>query len=64
MRPLQGRCCGFESRLPLKFVAVIAQLVERILGKDEVPSSNLGNSSNDEGGDYALFGVFSYIGFN
>ena len=25
--------------------AVIAQLVERILGKDEVPSSNLGNSS-------------------
>ena len=26
--------------------AVIAQSVERILGKDEVPSSNLGNSSN------------------
>ena len=41
----EGR--GFESRLPLSRndVAVIAQLVERILGKDEVPSSNLGNSS-------------------
>ena len=26
--------------------AAIAQQVERILGKDEVPSSNLGSSSN------------------
>ena len=28
--------------------AVIAQQVERILGKDEVPGSNPGNSSKDD----------------
>jgi hypothetical protein len=31
---------GFESRLPLS-VALVAQLAERILGKDEVISSTL-----------------------
>ena len=31
---------GFESRLPLG-IALVAQLVERILGKDEVISSTL-----------------------
>ena len=43
----EGR--GFESRFPLHYLALqnksrqalIAQLVERILGKDEVTSSNL-----------------------
>jgi hypothetical protein len=29
----------------MKILAAIAQLVERVLGKDEVPSSNLGGSS-------------------
>ena len=44
---------GFKSHLGRQspaflrgdLYAVIAQSVERILGKDEVPSSNLGNSS-------------------
>ena len=31
-----------QSKIPF---AAIAQKVERILGKDEVPSSNLGSSS-------------------
>ena len=40
--------------------AVIAQSVERILGKDEVPSSNLGNSSKKACNpkDYRLFYIF------
>ena len=33
--PFQGGCCEFESHHPLDY-AQIAQLVERILGKDEV----------------------------
>ncbi len=33
--------CGFESRLPLLKNALVAQSAERILGKDEVISSNL-----------------------
>ncbi len=40
----QAECREFESRLPLH-VAAIAQLVERVLGKDEVASSNLVGSS-------------------
>ena len=36
----QAECRGFESRLPLQ-VAAIAQLVEHVLGKDEVTSSIL-----------------------
>jgi hypothetical protein len=35
----EGR--GFESRLPLLFLAEVAQSVERILGRDEVASSIL-----------------------
>ena len=35
----------FESYLQHQTTAVIAQLVERIHGKDEVPSSNLGHGS-------------------
>ena len=38
----------FVPLQPQKGNAVIAQLVERILGKDEVPSSNLGNSSDNQ----------------
>ena len=33
----QAECRGFESRLPLH--AAIAQLVEHVLGKDEVSGS-------------------------
>ena len=38
-------------RLTKSFIsyAVIAQLVERVLGKDEVPSSNLGGGSSIRG---------------
>ena len=32
----QAEGCGFESRFPLQSRAHIAQLAERILGKDEV----------------------------
>jgi hypothetical protein len=39
----QAECRGFESRLPLH--AAIAQLVEHVLGKDEVTSSILVGSS-------------------
>ncbi len=35
---------GFESRFPL--LCCFSSVVERILGKDEVPSSTLGSSSN------------------
>ena len=40
--------------------AAMAQLVEHILGKDEVPSSNLGNSSKNACNpkDYRLFYIF------
>ena len=31
----------------IKFNAAMAQQVERVLGKDEVPGSNPGSSSND-----------------
>ena len=34
----EGR--GFEPRLPLAFLADVAQLVERFLGKEEVRGSN------------------------
>ena len=44
----QAECREFESRLPLH--AAIAQLVERVLGKDEVTSSNLVGSSKMEMG--------------
>ena len=40
----QAVCRGFESRFPLSFideVAHVAQLVEHVLGKDGVTSSNL-----------------------
>ena len=43
---------GFEPRLPLSYkVSIImyccfSSVVERILGKDEVPSSTLGSSSH------------------
>lgn len=40
----QAECRGFESRLPLHGAA-IAQLVEHVLGKDEVASSILAGSS-------------------
>ena len=43
----QAKGRGFESRFPLQFFfALIAQLVERILGKDEVTSSNLVKGSS------------------
>ncbi len=56
---------GFKS-LPRRhfFDAAIAQSVERILGKDEVPSSNLGSSSKiplesfDSGGIFLAFLTF------
>jgi hypothetical protein len=32
----QAEGCGFESRFPLHNLAHVAQLVEHILGKDEV----------------------------
>jgi hypothetical protein len=32
----QAEGCGFESRFPLQTRAHVAQLVEHILGKDEV----------------------------
>ena len=35
---------GFESRFPL--LCCFSSVVERILGKDEVPSSTLGSSSD------------------
>jgi hypothetical protein len=47
-RAFQARCRGFESRFPLHkmlefiaatFAADVAQLVERVLGKDEVTGS-------------------------
>ena len=37
---------GFEPRLPLKIDCCYSSVVERILGKDEVVSSTLTNSSN------------------
>ena len=48
-RAFQARCRGFESRFPLQgtekvkfsYKADVAQSVERVLGKDEVTSSNL-----------------------
>ena len=47
--PCHGGGRGFESHpgrhLTFKKHAVVAQLVEYILGKDEVSSSNLPNSS-------------------
>ena len=44
----QAECRGFESRLPLHGAA-IAQLVEHVLGKDEVTSSILVGSSKTYG---------------
>jgi hypothetical protein len=38
---------GFESRLPLQVPAHVAQSAERVLGKDEVISSNLIVGSSD-----------------
>ena len=38
---------GFKSLPRRHLFAAIAQSVERILGKDEVPSSNLGSSSRE-----------------
>ena len=47
--------------------AAIAQSVERILGKDEVPSSNLGSSSSEarcpaRDGGFLLFMEFALTG--
>ena len=36
---------GFESRFPLLKNCCYSSVVEHFLGKEEVPSSNLGNSS-------------------
>ena len=47
----QAECRGFEPRFPLH-LAAIAQLVEHVLGKDEVTSSILVGSSK-----YCLFFV-------
>ena len=44
--------------LSVSFFAAIAQLVERILGKDEVASSNLASSSTFEPGIQVIPGVF------
>ncbi len=44
-----------------RVVADIAQSVERILGKDEVPSSNLGISSRKKYLKTAVFGCFFII---
>jgi hypothetical protein len=41
--------------------AVIAQSVERILGKDEVPSSNLGNSSNIKHSNLTVWVLFAML---
>ena len=40
--------------------AAIAQQVERILGKDEVPSSNLGSSSKEKPRNLNDSGVFLF----
>ena len=42
------------------YFAAIAQQVERILGKDEVPSSNLGSSSTRKPLVSAVFRDFSF----
>ena len=42
--------------------AAIAQLVERILGKDEVPSSNLGSSSKEKPCNRFGYRVFLFVG--
>ena len=42
------------------YFAAIAQQVERILGKDEVPSSNLGSSSTRKTLVSAVFRDFSF----
>ena len=49
--------------------AAMAQLVERVLGKDEVPSSNLGSSSkrspfSSENGDLCYFFARNDVGQN
>ena len=57
-------CCLSYDPLGSPYAA-IAQSVERILGKDEVPSSNLGSSSKiplellDSGGISLVFAIFS-----
>ena len=45
------------------FCAAIAQLVERILGKDEVPSSNLGSSSKSRRSPMDFDGFSFYPSF-
>ena len=44
--------------------AAIAQLVERILGKDEVSSSNLDSSSSSNASKRERFGAFFVIEYD
>ena len=47
-KPLDNKpCLGYNSKAVCRYAA-IAQSVERILGKDEVASSNLASSSKKE----------------
>ena len=43
------QCCRWELRSAVLMIALVAQLAERILGKDEVGSSNLLGGSMDLG---------------
>ena len=50
--------CSIIENVPAGIVADVAQSVERILGKDEVTSSNLVISSTDQSEMTGLFRVF------
>ncbi len=55
----QAEGCGFESRFPLQRWAHVAQLVEHILGKDEVHRFDPGRGLHTFKGLELVAAVFS-----
>ena len=52
----QAEGCGFESRFPLHIWAHVAQLVEHILGKDEVHRFDPGRGLHTSGSGFQVLG--------
>ena len=60
-KPLDNKpCLGYNSKAVCRYAA-IAQSVERILGKDEVASSNLASSSKKKPGTPTSSGLSSFL---